>query len=278
MVSVDLPAGQDTELGEVLGGKMPITIYVEFRKPAAVYSVEITYQACSEGSSPMCFAPETLTMELPVMVKGSSSKIEEMLLKALSDNLFFALLIVFVGGILASFTPCVYPVIPLTMAYVGARSHGKKISGFLLSLLLVLGIATTYSLLGVVSARAGSLFGSFAQQPVFLITMAFIISAMGLFMFGYFEFQIPYAMSSKLHVEKKGFFGAFLVGMASGVLAAPCVGSRDCRSPGMGRSDGIDAQGISLPLCLRPRNGRSVRGDRHLHGSVCVASQVGQLA
>jgi len=239
--NIKLPKGEKTVVGEVIGGTIPITITITVEKIAQLYPFNIGYQACSEGENPVCFPPVSLSGDFKLNLTNNkaiskagtensketakdANSMEAKLINALNTNIFLALLLVFIGGIGASLTPCVYPVIPLTMAYVGARSDGSKIKGFTISLFLVLGIATTYSLLGVISAKTGSMFGSISQNPIFIIVLTMVFVAMALSMFGYYDIQLPASLNNKLQVKKKGLFGAFLVGMATGVLAAPCVG------------------------------------------------------
>jgi len=74
------------------------------------------------------------------------------------------------------------------------------------------------------SAESHVAFGSIVQKPAFIIPISLVFIAMGLSMFGYYEIQLSSKLNTKLQVKKKGLLGAFLVGMATGVLAAPCVG------------------------------------------------------
>ncbi|RLE24347.1 MAG: hypothetical protein DRJ08_01075 [Acidobacteria bacterium] len=219
-----LPVGKKNILGEVLGGDIPVELRITVKKSMSNIPFNITYQACSDGENAMCFPPVTLEKTLDVAVSNGKLTLEQRLANALNSSMLLALLIIFLGGIGASLTPCVYPVIPLTVAFIGARSDEKKLKGFVLSIFLVLGIATTYSILGVLSAESHMAFGSIVQKPGFIIPIALVFIAMGLSMFGYYEIQLPSKFNSKLQVKRKGLLGAFLVGMATGVLAAPCVG------------------------------------------------------
>ena len=218
------PKGEKTNLGEVIGGKISIAVSGKFVKPVNNPILEVGYQACSEGENAVCFPPVTKEVKTNVVVEKGKLTLEQRVAGALDSSVMLALLLIFIGGILASFTPCVYPVIPLTMAYVGAKSEGNKLKGFIISIALVLGIATTYSILGIISATTGSAFGSFTQAPFFIVFLGFIFIAMGLSMFGYYDIQLPYTWNTKLQTKKKGLIGAFLMGMATGILAAPCVG------------------------------------------------------
>ena len=224
VVEMNMPEGEPSILGEVLGGTVVVPIQIAPRKTGQSLPFQVTFQACSEGENPMCFPPVTVDGMLNISITAGKQSLADLVAGALGSSMLLALLLVFVGGIGASLTPCVYPVIPLTVAYVGARSEGNKLKGFVLSFMLVLGIATTYSALGIISAKTGAVFGSIAQHPAFIITLAAIFIAMGLSMFGFYDIQLPVSLNTKLQVKRKGLAGAFLMGMATGVLAAPCVG------------------------------------------------------
>jgi thiol:disulfide interchange protein DsbD len=115
--------------------------------------------------------------------------------------------------------------IPITMAIVGAKGGGKA-RGFLLSAVLVLGMAVTYTTLGVLAAKSGAAFGAFAQKPAFLIPVSVLFAAFALSLFGAFEIALPPSLALKLQGDgtRKGFGGAFLMGLVLGPLSAPCVG------------------------------------------------------
>jgi len=142
-----------------------------------------------------------------------------------SDGLLKILILFFLGGIGASLTPCVLPMIPITMAVIGARS-ASKLKGFLLGLVLTQGMALTYTLLGVVAALTGSVFGQFAQQPGFLIPVSIIFAIFAISLLGAFEIKLPDSWTDKLQSTgpRKGFLGAFMTGLIIGPISAPCVG------------------------------------------------------
>ena len=134
-----------------------------------------------------------------------------------------ALAAAYVGGVLTSFTPCVYPIIPITVTYIGARGEGSKLRGFLLCLTHVLGISVTYSLLGAFAALTGRIFGDISTNPwAFLIT-GNIILFLSLSMLGLFNIQAPGFMSKLQGKKRGGHLGAFLIGLVAGLVAAPCT-------------------------------------------------------
>jgi thiol:disulfide interchange protein DsbD len=144
---------------------------------------------------------------------------------ALASGSLLAFLLVFVGGILSSFTPCVYPMIPITISFVGGRAR-SRMHGFVLSLFFVLGIAIMYSALGLVAASTGSIFGAAMQSTAVMVVVAIIFVAMGASMLGAFDLTLPSSMQGKMAAgaQKGGIIGAILMGMVTGVVASPCIG------------------------------------------------------
>ncbi len=131
----------------------------------------------------------------------------------------------FAGGVLTSLTPCVYPLIPITVSIFGARSTASRGQAALLSLLYVLGIAATYTALGVGAALTGKAFGTAMTNPWALGTVALVLAAMGASMLGAFELQIPPAWQARLStVGGSGPAGALAMGLVAGIIAAPCTG------------------------------------------------------
>jgi len=220
--------------------------------------LEVTYQPCTEGDGGVCFAPTTRVItvkaadipgntaaaQAPAPVDPTPQAVAEApkaeapapaaapvaASKApdsgkASKGLLLMLLAAFGWGLAASLTPCVYPMIPITMAIVGAKGSGKA-KGFALSLSLVLGIAVTYTLLGVIAAKLGSQAGAFAQTPWFLVPVSVLFALFALSLFGLFEIKLPDALTQKLQGNgpRTGFGGAFVMGLVLGPLAAPCVG------------------------------------------------------
>ena len=138
-------------------------------------------------------------------------------------GLFAVLMLIFLGGLALNLTPCVYPVIPLTVGFFGREAQGSTARAFALSSLYVLGMATTYSVLGVAAAMSGKLFGAFLQNPLVLAVIAGILVAMALSMFGLWEIRLPTALMNKAGA-RNGPAGAYGMGLFVGVVAAPCVG------------------------------------------------------
>ncbi len=154
---------------------------------------------------------------------GASSDLGLGGLLAHGSGLAFA--IAFAGGVLTSLTPCVYPLIPITVSIFGAREARSRGHSVALSGLYVLGIATMYSALGVGAALTGKAFGSVMQSPAVVGAVALVFAAMAASMFGAFELQLPPSLQARLSsVGGAGHLGAFLMGLVAGVIAAPCTG------------------------------------------------------
>src|SRR3989339_91099 len=133
-------------------------------------------------------------------------------------------LIVFMGGVLVSFTPCVYPVLPLTAAFIAdANINGSKLRGFLISLVYVLGMAIVYSLLALIAALTGKIFGQLQSSR----SAYFIISILlGLFSLVMFEvIKMPsLGLSVKVGEKPTHIIGVFYAGIISGFVVGSCTG------------------------------------------------------
>ncbi|MCK4305398.1 MAG: hypothetical protein KAY24_14260, partial [Candidatus Eisenbacteria sp.] len=192
----------------------------------ATFTVVIGYQGCSEGPIYACYPPDeaeiALTLEVlepsvaprlshpeifaahgisiassgstPTSPGGGSAISEGMSLEArvkdaLARGSFVAFLLIFLGGVLASLTPCVFPMIPITISYVGGRAR-SRMHGFTLSLIFVLGLALMYAVLGLAATATGGVFGAAMQSPIAMVIVAVIFAAMGASMLGLFDLVV----------------------------------------------------------------------------------------
>ena len=241
----------------VFKGQFAVTVYVKSLQPVTApvkLKFKVSYQICQERPQEVCFPPEDQEVEVTVNQafkevklakepaaegKGQESTgdrgkredesysqwVERIIKQELENKSFLLFLLVFAAGFLTSLTPCVYPVIPIVMGYIGTRSGKKKLKGFYLSIFFVLGLAFIYSLLGVIAATTGTMMGVSFQNPVVVIVISAIFIAMGLSMAGFFEIPVPSSISSKIQSgHKSEILGSLLVGGVSGIIAAPCVG------------------------------------------------------
>ncbi len=136
-----------------------------------------------------------------------------------------AILASFGFGFLASLTPCVYPMVPITVSIFGATEAKSRMRGAALSGMFVLGIATLFTTMGVASALSGKLMGSALSNAYVVVALAVLFLALAASMFGAFELALPSGLTNRLsNVGGVGYKGAFVMGLVMGLIAAPCTG------------------------------------------------------
>ena len=129
------------------------------------------------------------------------------------------------AGLLTALTPCVYPMIPITISIFGAKTGVTRARALLLATFYVAGIAFMFGTLGTTFALVGRAFGTFLANPWVIVPLAVFFFVMGLSMFGAFELAVPAGLQTRLsRVGGRGLGGAFLMGLVGGIIAAPCTG------------------------------------------------------
>ena len=208
--------------------------------------VELEYQACNDiscqaptavtdtinievadKSTPVNSINEKIFKEIDISLSQSSSTKEESdpISNALESNgLIIGLFFVFLGGLALNLTPCVYPLIPITVGYFGGQSEGSTTRLFFMGILFILGLAVTYSAIGVVTSLTGAVFGALLQNPIVILSVVAILLILSLSMFGVYEFKLPDKLVNKAGGAKGGYYGAFFMGLTMGIVAAPCIG------------------------------------------------------
>lgn len=210
--------------------------------------IEFSYQGCDDHT---CMAPSSFIDTFNIEVISNNSIINEINTEifskidfhseiesksntepqtdAISSTLegggfLLGLILIFLAGLALNLTPCVYPLIPITIGFFGGQSEGKTSKLALMGALYVLGLAITYSAIGVITSLSGAVFGALLQNPIVIIVIAGIFIALALSMFGVYEFKLPDSLVAKAGGAKTGYFGAFFMGLTMGIVAAPCVG------------------------------------------------------
>lgn len=140
------------------------------------------------------------------------------------SGMILALVFIFAGGLALNLTPCVYPIIPITISFFVGQASGKMSKSFILALLYVLGMAITYSALGVTAALTGGLLGASLQNQWVLIAIAAVFLVFAASMFGAFEIRVPAFLSRMAGGSRQGAIGSLLMGLTVGIVAAPCIG------------------------------------------------------
>ena len=134
-----------------------------------------------------------------------------------------ALAMVFTGGVAVSFTPCIYPIVPVTLGVIGARSAGGRWRGFMLSSVYVLGMALTYATLGAFAALSGKLFGQISSSPWTHLVVANLSLLFGLSMLDVFQLPQMGLNAGPAKRGPAGLAGVFAFGMVAGLIVGPCT-------------------------------------------------------
>ncbi|MCS7273579.1 MAG: thioredoxin family protein [Fimbriimonadales bacterium] len=241
---------------KVYEGDVPIKfqILLDKRVPKGTLVVKATlrYQACDDRN---CYPPRILRIEIKIPIsdkegavnpryeqalKGASqSKTDERgglteyqsrsLLEQWVEDTFrsrrwvlFAV-VLFLGGLSLNLTPCVLPLIPITLGFFSMQAQGQVRRRITLTALYALSMASMYAGLGTVAAVAGKAFGFQLQNPWVVGTLAVLIVLFALSLFDVYKFQVPPALMRYVGA-RQGWIGAILMGMLAGVAAAPCIG------------------------------------------------------
>lgn len=205
----------------------------------------VGFQACSDK---VCLFPTKLLLEVDLnttdpntVSKSSASESSEtnllslfseqslknLITSSLDQSSNLAFLILFLAGVLTAFTPCVYPMYPITIGIFSRWGSEKSTSPVLLGFLYSLGITTSYALLGLITAATGSVFGSITQSPWFLISIGFVLMFSAVLFSGLIEFSLPTKLIDKITKTNSKFSPksqSFIFGATLGVVASPCVG------------------------------------------------------
>ncbi len=167
-----------------------------------------------------------VTLTLVAAPALAHADIGDRLTAALHAGSLLAYLLAFVGGVLTSLTPCVYPLIPITLSIFGARGENvSRARAITLACVYVGGIGVMYTSLGVGVALTGRAFGTFMGSPWVIVPIAALFLVMAASMFGAFELNLPMGLQTRLsQLGGAGFGGAFVMGLVGGIIAAPCTG------------------------------------------------------
>lgn len=228
---------------EVFSGEIFVRARLAIDETAPIRNLALSgqlfYQACSPNA---CLPPEKIPIRIPVSIveKGatakrknqdlfdSASKISNapavMSRWALDGARWWTLVGVFFGGLALNLTPCIYPLIPITVSYFGGRRKKNRGRTLFHGILYISGLSVTNSILGVTASMSGGMMGSALQEPAVLLGVAGILLLLALSFFGYWELRLPSGLTRLASKNLSGYLGTFFMGLTLGVLAAPCVG------------------------------------------------------
>lgn len=228
---------------EVLSGQVLVNATLTVHEGALpgpnVLEGRLSYQACSASA---CLPPENVSLSVSFLVAPKGTPV-----KALNRPLFLAqtehkeekngpfgltanagllltLAFIFLGGLALNLTPCIYPLIPITVSYFGGKSRDFRGRTVVHCVLYMAGLAFTNSMLGLSAALSGRLLGSALQNPYVLLAVAAILMILGLSSLGFWEFRMPSGLNRLASRQYSGYFGTFFMGLTLGILAAPCLG------------------------------------------------------
>lgn len=144
-----------------------------------------------------------------------------------TDSLTLKLFFVLILGLLLSLTPCIYPMIPITVGILQAQGSTSFLRNFSLALAYSMGIACTFAALGLTAAFTGQMFGSLMTNPIVILSIVAVLAYLAFAMMGFYEMYTPQMLSNNSAARGGSLGGAFLFGAISGTVASPCL------SPGL---------------------------------------------
>ncbi len=213
--------------------EIPVSVSASFKpSPSIPATVTLNYQPCNNN---LCLRPASISSQ--VQLAGSDKSEAQLLIasrheppeESVVSGIFtrhgylLGFLFVLLAGVALNLTPCVYPLIAVTIAYFGNQG-GTTRRMVTLALTYVLGIALMFSSVGVAVALSGGLFGAALQNPYVLAGIAAMLLALAASSFGWFSLQPPQWLMNRAGVARPGYVGALAMGLGMGVVAAPCIG------------------------------------------------------
>jgi len=229
-----------------LDGRFEAKLVLDIHAGAAQGDYPLNIVASFQGCSPaLCFAPEdrSLPVSLRVLAPGAqpvpvalpeqtapgealpreaAARYEEQFAE---HGLLPALVLAFVAGLGLALTPCLYPMIPVTIGVIGATATQGRLSALGRSLLYVLGISLTYASLGVVAAGTGRAFGTVLQHPAVYLGLGVVFAGLAGSLFDLYRIELPGTWTGRLQARlrgRAGLAGVLLLGILSGLAVSPC--------------------------------------------------------
>jgi len=255
VTDVRYPEGEKTKFGfaedslSVYQGSPTIFFTVKLSNKAPrgrdTLRAKVEVQSCNNQ---VCLAPASIDVVIPIEIVAAGEKTNQ-----INDDIFssysslgstpttgsksdigqlfeekgslVAFLAIFVVGLALNLTPCVYPMLSVTVSLFGGQTETNAVKVLLKAVTYVLGIATMYTVLGVSAALSGTLFGSWLQSPWVLGGIGVLLLGLSLSSFGLYQIQMPYWLTSKLGgTTGTGLISLYVSGLVVGIFAAPCIG------------------------------------------------------
>ena len=224
---------------------VPVTASASGVRPPSLRGV-VEAQACNDQ---LCMAPAEVGFAVPLAgetsaapagalsppvppaagnasgspARSAAQEVPAAAAKLAGAGLLVQLAVVFLAGLALNLTPCVYPLIPITVGFFAAQREGSRGHTWLLAVTYVLGMSVTYSALGVAAALSGRLFGAALQSPWVVGLIVLVMLALAASMFGLWELRVP-AWATRVSGGRTGVAGSLVMGLVVGLVAAPCIG------------------------------------------------------
>jgi thiol:disulfide interchange protein DsbD len=202
-----------------------------------ILSILTGVQICNKN---VCLLPVIVHTDVPLVIKKTEPKLSlfEKLSRQLKEHVGeqgqltpLTILILFMAGLFTAFTPCVYPLYPITLGLFGRWAQSSHIPAFLLALVYCASMTLSYAVLGMLSATSGIVFGSLTQTPAFLMGVGFILILSSVFFSGLVQIPVPSKLinlvgkaSSPGKSTWSYFSQAAIMGVSLGIVGSPCVG------------------------------------------------------
>jgi len=238
----------------------PLTWVGETSKDPQPFEMSLTITGCTDGPGGLCYPPDSYAISGNLIEKAGRLDLQQiktswsdpfsdpppaviapkssqgtglftdkglkdtgLIERAREKSLLIVFILAFIGGILTSFTPCVYPMIPATVAIFGAKEVKSRLMACSLAATYIMGVALSYAALGVTAAAIGVVFSQAMENPWVISVVAAFYVFLALAMLDVFTFYLPSSwVTAATKVNRKGYVGAFLMGVVSSVVFAPC--------------------------------------------------------
>ena len=221
----NFPEGKEKEdefFGKQIIYDQPLVFQINLKEPLADdESFVIHFQGCSDQG--LCYPPQQILNDMKNLDKttiGGSDIYQE----AFKGNIYKAFALFLFGGILLSFTPCVLPLIPVLLAMLSNLKNNRGLA----TIAYVVGICITYSLIGLIAAKTGSVLSIYLQGELVLLFTALLFILFSMAMFDVYDLNLPSSIQTKLNnfannLNAKNYLGIVLLGMISSLILSPCV-------------------------------------------------------
>lgn len=221
----NFPEGKEKEdefFGKQIIYDQPLVFQINLKEPLADdESFVIHFQGCSDQG--LCYPPQQILNDIKNLDK-TTTKGSDIYQEAFKGNIYKAFALFLFGGILLSFTPCVLPLIPVLLAMLSNLKNNRGLA----TIAYVVGICITYSLIGLIAAKTGSVLSIYLQGELVLLFTALLFILFSLAMFDVYDLNLPSSIQTKLNnfannLNAKNYLGIILLGMISSLILSPCV-------------------------------------------------------